>query len=192
MFTGNYRDAGPNAWHIDSANSSGVSFVADRNSTGNSAIQLSDSGADKITIPSSSKWKVSFPFTISMWVYVNDKSDVDNRFFESDAITSTQYYGFWIHTTGSNGQVAFNFGDGNGNSRNSAISSMTLSNSTWHHIAAVYKGVNNIEVYLDGERDNGATYDSSCDPIQYSSHFLQMKFRMNIMRWSNLEAYTSD
>ena len=165
-FSNNYRDSGPKAIHLDSSNVTGATFVNDRNSTANHALNI---GGGEIAVPNSDKWKVSFPFTISMWVNVVDKSNADNRFFESDAISGSQYRGFWIHTTGSNGQVAFNFSDGNGTSRNTAISSLTLSNNTWHHLVGVYKGVNNIEVYFDGNRDTGATYDSSCDPIQYSA-----------------------
>jgi hypothetical protein len=68
-------------------------------------------------------------------------------------------------------KLAFSFGNGTGSSgaaRNSLLSSVSLSANQWYHIVRNVRGANDMDLYINGVRDNSAAYDGSATTINYS------------------------
>ena len=168
-FTGNIADASINANHLGSTSANYV-YTTDRNNQANKAVRFSGNG--KLVLPSNSSYKVQFPFTVSMWVNVEDSSSVNNRFIWSDG--SAMYNGFFISTDPNTtaGKVACSFGDGTGigsGSRYSAYSSLGIRSNLWQHVLVIYKSATEIIIYINGVKDTNVTYTGYALGIAHTS-----------------------
>jgi len=112
--------------------------------------------ADYIALPRSQQLKLRFPFTISIWFKIDSFSSTSSILFandESDGI----YSGFWVGYL-STGRIGAGYGDGLGQGANHRItkhSNTLVDASVWHHVVAVFNGLEDIDLYIDCEEDFG-------------------------------------
>lgn len=125
----------------------------------NNAVAL-DGNGDIISIPNNTNWDFgSQDFTISFWVKFGDINKVHNGLFGRDDfqwIALEYNHDFdhrlilWIDANGSYNWELNNLKP----TKNDWV------NNTWYNIAVVRNG-NQIQIYIDGEPDGSATYNSS-------------------------------
>ncbi len=167
-FNSNLNDTSANNNNINQSNSNNYYFTSDRNGSANKAIMFNGNG--KLALSVNQSYKVGFPFTLSFWLNVPD-SAANNRFFYSD--DNSTYYGFWAQTSPTTpGKITFTFGNGGGsgsNNRNTAVSSLSITNNTWHHVMGVFKNANDFDIYINGVKDPAITYSGSATNLVYSS-----------------------
>jgi len=104
--------------------------------------------------------------TISAWVYDSDTSD------------GVRYIvGKWYGSAGGGGQtfklytylsdrdqLIFSISDGSNNCQKRTTSTTAFSANTWHHIAAIWRGGNDVEIWIDGNNEPIATH-GSCNSV---------------------------
>lgn len=133
----------------------GASTTNDRFSLSGRALDF-DGTDDFIQIPYSEDLHPRFPFTISIWVKVDELKSVTSMFFANDE-TDGIYSGFWLGYQPT-GQVMAAYGNGMGQGashRVTRFSNTTINTDNWHHIVAIYHGLNDIDLYIDCEYDEG-------------------------------------
>lgn len=147
----------------------GATLTADRNGNTNKAASF-DGNAQDLKIRNAQHLKLQFPFTVALWVNMSNNATFGNRLFNSDTIG---YYGYWI-TCGwpIAGQVSAGFGNGAATpnlaaNRISFYSTTTLDSNRWYHICAVFKALDNIEIYIDGVKEE-TTYDGGATQMVHS------------------------
>ncbi|MBL7742201.1 MAG: LamG domain-containing protein [Chitinophagaceae bacterium] len=165
LFNGNIRDTSGNSHHGGEASS--IAYGPDRFNRANRALALNGTSTDFET----GGLGLSFPFSYSFWMNAADPSAIA-ALFQSDRTTGA-YYGSWLQlSVASANKLAFSFGDGTGSSggsRNSLLSSVALSANQWYHIVINVRGANDMDLYINGAKDNSASYDGSATSIAYSS-----------------------
>jgi hypothetical protein len=166
LFHGNTRDTSGNSYHGREA--TGLSYTSDRFNRADNAISFNGTNSQF----ESKGMSVSFPFALSFWMKTPTPA-ATATLFKSDRNSSDpgMYSGFWFQTLNdAPNTMAFNFGDATGYSssaRNSLISTKTLTADQWHHIAINATGANNMELYINGVKDNTAVYSGSATSIVY-------------------------
>jgi hypothetical protein len=164
LFNGNLRDTSGNSHHGGEA--SGLAFGTDRFNRTDRALALNGTTTDFET----NGIGLTFPFCFSFWMNATDPSAI-SALFQSDK-TPGAYYGSWLQlSVASPNKLAFSFGDGtgtSGGSRNSLLSSVSFSANQWYHIVINVRGANDMDLYINGARDNSAAYDGSATAIVYS------------------------
>jgi hypothetical protein len=165
LFNGNTRDTSGNSHH--GGESGDLSYGTDRFTRSNRALVLNGTSSAFET----SGMNLSFPFSISLWMNSPNPSAIASL-FQSDTDNSS-YYGSWLQlSVASPNKLAFNFGNGTGSSgasRNSLLSSVSLSANQWYHLVINVRGANDMDLYINGVRDNSANYDGSATTINYST-----------------------
>lgn len=165
LFNGNTRDTSGNSHH--GGESGGLAYGADRFSRAGRALVLNGTDARFET----QGLMATFPFSISLWMNSANSSAISSL-FQSDR-GSSNYSGYWLQQSiASANKLAFSMGDGtgtSGSSRNTLLSSVSLSSNQWYHIVINVRGANDMDLYVNGVRDNNATYDGSATTISYSS-----------------------
>jgi hypothetical protein len=164
LFNGNTRDTSGNTHH--GGESGGLSYVADRFNRADRALSFNGSDSRFET----NGLKANFPFSFSFWMNTADPSAVSTLMTADREYSS--YYGYWLQQSiASPNKLAFSFGDGtglDGANRNSLLSSVSLSANQWYHIVINVRGANDMDLYINGARDNSATYNGSATSIAYS------------------------
>jgi len=133
----------------------GATLVPDRNSNVNSAFYF-NGGSDYMEVPYSPLLQVDFPFSVSIWVNIESFSDVTQVLFTNDEFENA-YSGFSI-LYNSFGRVSATYGDGDGIApeyRKTKHSNILLELNTWHHIVASFNSLDEINLYIDCEADDG-------------------------------------
>jgi hypothetical protein len=164
LFNGTIRDTSGNGHHGGEAN--GVAYSADRFSRPDRALALNGTSTHFET----NGMGLSFPFSYSFWMNAANPSAV-SALFQSDRTTGS-YFGSWLQlSVASPNKLAFSFGNGTGTSgsaRNSLLSSVALSANQWYHIVINVRGANDMDLYINGAKDNSAVYDGSATSVVYS------------------------
>jgi Concanavalin A-like lectin/glucanases superfamily len=164
LFNGTIRDTSGNNHHGGEAN--GVAYGTDRFSRPDRALILNGTTTHFKT----TNIGLSFPFSFSLWMNAANPSAISSL-FQSDR-ANTAYYGCWLQlSVASPNKLAFNFGNGTGSSgasRNSLLSSVSLSANQWYHVVINVRGANDMDLYINGVRDNSATYDGSATSVVYA------------------------
>ncbi len=141
----------------------GATLVEDR--FGVESAYFFDGTDDIISVAHDASYKIQYPLTVSMWVWVVDSTSI-NQFFTNNN-HSTSYYGIVLGTSGSNpGHISLSYGDGSGSGpsdRRTVESSSTLKEQTWQHIACIMRGPTDMDLYIDGVKE-AVTYSGSCGP----------------------------
>ena len=149
----------------------GATPTVDRNGKVNGAYEF-DGVDDYIQIPSNAALEQQFPITVSLWMYMEDSSEIGNRMFLAD----TSYAGYYLVMSGSEpGKVTLHFGNNNPGggggpiyARRTLSSSYKLNSKRWYHIAGVIRGANDMELYINGTRDAAATYSGNANSMVFS------------------------
>jgi len=159
-FNGNANDASGNNNH---GIVSGATLTADRLGKADAAYHFN--GVDDfIDLSNSYGIKPDLPVTIAAWIYYEQ----DGGIFHNNSNTAL-YYGVWLNIQ-ANGKLSTGFGDGDpigSQSRRSFITTDTVSQHTWHHVAAIIRGATDMELYIDGVSMQGI-YTGSGGPLAYS------------------------
>lgn len=143
----------------------GATFVNDRNSNANKALNFN--GSAYVSYPNAAGLKPSLPFSISFWVSVDDSADwASNYFMQSNARPNGGYCGYLIRTDAV-GRINLTVGDTTNSTTISALSSVILNSKTWTHYTAVVKGNNDVDIYINGSKDTVAALSGSGNSISY-------------------------
>ncbi len=145
----------------------GATLTTDRFGAAGNAYDFN--GVDNyIDIGNDTSIKPPLPVTISLWVAWDD-TDAGHIFVNNWG--NTYYYGVWLQVNpdGSFGVTIGNGGFAAATSRKGRGSTgATLTRGQWHHVAAVVRSVNDMDVYLDGVNVSG-DYSGSATGMVYNS-----------------------
>jgi hypothetical protein len=138
---------------------------------GNPAGALSFNGYSTcIDLPYSQRLKPQFPFSVSLWVYLYDSLSA-LQIFTNDLYDDT-YTGCFISTSRDN-RIMISYGDGGDLGpccRRTKMGTTMLSYiQKWYHIVGVFRGPEDMDIYVNGANDGG-TYEGDGDSIAYSSN----------------------
>jgi hypothetical protein len=166
LFDGSTRDTSGNANHGREA--SNLSYSTDRFGRANKAISFN--GINSYF--EGKGMSVNFPFALSFWMKTpTPLASATIVKSERNPSDPGMYSGFWFQTLNDAPYtMAFNIGDAtgySGNSRSSLLGTRTLAPDQWHHILINVTGVNNMELYINGTKDNAAVYNGSATSIVY-------------------------
>lgn len=143
----------------------GAIYDLDRNNNTNKALKFN--GTSYLNYPNASGLQPALPFSISFWVSVDDSADwASNYFMQSNARPNGGYCGYLIRTDAA-GRINLTVGDTTNSTTIGALSSVVLSSNTWTHYMAVVKGNNNVDVYINGQKDSLCTLSGSGNSISY-------------------------
>ena len=123
-----------------------------------------------IEIPHSSKYKLPLPLSFSFWVKFENLDRTKSVVFTTD-FHHEIYSGVFFSLTGDQNFFAIAYGDlgrTTTSSRRTRASNKAITRNLWHHIVAVIKGPNDIELYLDCE-NVGGEYSGTGGPLQYTN-----------------------
>jgi hypothetical protein len=160
-FSGNANDASTNLLNGTPVN---LILVEDLKGSENNAYYFNGINSF-ISLPESSKLKVGFPFSFSCWlkldkyqvpIFTNDYSD--NIY--SGILFFVSSEGNFAITVGNGGPIGFN-------SRHTKVMNKKLDTNQWYHVACVARDFNDIDLYLDGELEDGY-YSGSGDSLAYT------------------------
>ena len=160
-FNGNAND------ESDNGNNSivyGATLTKDRFGSPNQAYYF-DGNDDYIDIGTDSSLKPPLPVTISAWI--NRGSSGYGACFFMNNFSNDHYYGVWLQAPW---EVYAGYGDGGitcSESRRTKIGTTVLENNKWYHLAAVIRGPNDIDLYVNGINDEGS-YSGSGSAINYN------------------------
>ncbi|MCB9170938.1 MAG: LamG domain-containing protein [Flavobacteriales bacterium] len=118
-----------------------------------------------IDLPNDPLLRPNFPFTVAYWVYLDAYS---GGHVASDFINYI-YSGFWI-ACNTDGTVNQNYAQGGAigsSNRRTLRSNASLNLGQWYHLTAVYKGLNDLKLYIDCQLA-ASTYTGSGTALSYS------------------------
>jgi len=102
---------------------------------------------------------VELPVTISAWIF--KRGDSGHRIFQSDNTSDTKSgFWFWVYLDGTL-QAVYGANTGlYGDSRRSKVSDTLVANDVWTHVAAVIRGPEDMDLYINGA-DAGGEYEGT-------------------------------
>lgn len=127
--------------------------------------------SDYVRVPDAAKIKPDFPFSISLWAKIDNFSNLSSVIYASDE-TIGIFSGFWIGYLPT-GEVSAGYGDGLGTGPEHRItkhSGITISNTKWHNIIAVFNELNDIDLFIDGQEYSGRYSGSASNMINLGSN----------------------
>ncbi|MCE2712177.1 MAG: LamG domain-containing protein [Cryomorphaceae bacterium] len=151
------------------ATNNGTTFGLDRNGTNNLAIN--SNGSSYVSFNDNSI-KTALPVSISVWVKISAFDAVlSSPIFNSDS-DYNNYWGYMLALTPT-GKVYTQFGAGLGSAGSSNkrgfLTTNSIATGSWHHIVAIIKSSNDMQVYLDCQQWTGAYSGSGSIAIDYST-----------------------
>ena len=169
-FNGNLNDGSGN--HLDAADSNNITYTADRFGRPDQAALFGGPGDFSMALtPSLSSQQITFPFSVSFWFKANSVTG-SQTLIKSDGVERSTYSGFWIQLgVAGEGKLAFNMGDNtgvSGGSRNSIFSPSVFSANTWYHVVVNVRGADDMDMYINGVKNNNCVYDGSATSIVFT------------------------
>ncbi|MEO7989849.1 MAG: LamG domain-containing protein [Chryseolinea sp.] len=108
---------------------------------------------------------LTFPFTISAWVYLKPSSRSSPIFVSRN--NDPLYSGFWFTTYSD--FIFIEYGDGFGGNnpafRRGKKANVTGMTGRWNHVSAVVRGLSDIDIYLNGVNVGNETTGDSNSPM---------------------------
>ncbi len=150
----------------------GASLTTDRDGNPNMAYDFNGT-TDYISLPYDSLLQPDFPFSVSFWFKADSipaPSTLGTYLFASDEEQDV-YSGFFIMFN-TLGQITMHYGNGlgiGGTHRRTKKSITVLDTVNWHHVAAVFNGLNDMELYIDCELDEGVYSGSGSSMFNYGN-----------------------
>jgi hypothetical protein len=120
-----------------------------------------------VQTPNSSSIKPSLPITISAWIKLKSSPN-GSTIFTSDSLPSN-YAGYLLKVDSGN-TIEVDYGNGGSagaGSRQTKVSTGTVSLNAWHHVVAVIQGPTNMNIYIDGV-NAGGSYSGTGGSLVYS------------------------
>jgi hypothetical protein len=104
---------------------------------------------------------LDLPVSMAAWVYIDDDTRLNSVIRSDDDTSAYPYSGYWMVTDdrGTGNKVFVGYGDGEGpQSAHSRYreSNEVLEPDTWYHIAGVINGLDDIDVYVNGQEVGGS------------------------------------
>lgn len=146
----------------------GAGFGEDRNGTANFAMNLSGSEYYEFN---NNLAKPVFPFSLSMWVNLDEIPSNNTQLYVSDNNPSN-FYGFSLVSKANTGNPVIGFYSGLGtgpSNRISFASDTPLQSGTWHHIVAVVEAHDNMKIYVDCDNTTGTYSGTGSQTMLYSN-----------------------
>ncbi len=144
----------------------GATLTTDRFGNPNSAYQF-DGIDDYIEYTANGKFNEPLPLTVAAWILLDDHHR--NMVFANNWAENS-YNGIFIgNATASSAKFHVQYGDGGEtgpNSRRSKTGTTDLTLNTWYHVAAIIRGPQDMEIYINGLNDCG-TYSGTGGQLYY-------------------------
>lgn len=124
---------------------------------------------DYIVVSDNANLKPDFPFSLSLWFYIEEFGETSSVIYASDA-TSGIYSGFWLGYVPA-GTISAGYGSNvgqGGSHRVTRSSDITVETQTWYHVTAVFNGENDIDLWI-GCDPIGGGYSGSGSGMVYSN-----------------------
>jgi Concanavalin A-like lectin/glucanases superfamily len=170
-FNGNLNDGSGNNLNASNSNNT-LSYANDRFGRVNQAAVFGASGPTWVSTPSLSSKVPGFPFSISLWFKADGVSS-SQTLVRSDGGESSSYSGYWLQlAVAGAGTMSLSFGDNTGassNSRNTITTSAAITPNAWHHVVINVRGANDMDFYINGAKNNEATYSGSASTMVYNT-----------------------
>ncbi|MBL7811352.1 MAG: T9SS type A sorting domain-containing protein [Bacteroidetes bacterium] len=150
----NYADYGPA--YLTGTASGNPGNAADARANASQALSLNGTD-DYVSFGSPSSYQHALPLSFSVWVYLNNTTGNYPVFCTDN--TGDAYAGIFLQIA--NGIVYMSYGDGNNygsENRVSYQSSTVLTSGKWFHIAGVFRGYRDFDMYIDGVKETGGNY----------------------------------
>jgi hypothetical protein len=158
---------------------SGASLTTDHQGNANHAYYF-DGVNDYIDLPNDPKLHPDFPFTIGAWIKPLYSSTNPHFQIMCTEFTTTHTYNGAILQRNSNqnlGAIVGNGGTIGSSSRKGKYSNLTLQDSIWYYVVAVYENISNIKIYINCVEDIGF-YSGTA-----SSYYKNSSLQGSIGRW---------
>jgi hypothetical protein len=113
-----------------------------------------DGGDDYISVSNNTNLKPDFPFSLSLWFYIEAFGETSSVIYASDA-SDDVYSGFWLGYVPA-GTISAGYGSNvgqGGSHRVTRSSDIAIETQTWYHVTAVFHGEFDIDLWI------------GCDPI---------------------------
>ncbi len=161
---GNAFDQGVNNLH---GTVLGATPTTDRFGNPNRAMHF-DGVNDQINLPNSPALKPQLPFSISIWIKPDTFAQANIGIFRNDQ-NNGFHSGFWLSYSPTSPTMNGGYGDGTGGgpSDRRAIRSVVNITTGWHHVVFVCRGPTDMDLYIDGTKDDNAVYSGTGGAIQY-------------------------
>lgn len=149
----------------------GATLTTDQNGTPNSAFEFH--GNDYIDLPNSPVIKPPLPFSFSLWVYFNDLDEFYGIFTTDYNVYD--YTGAWMSASYNNDTViGMGYGDGgkvgDPAARRAKFGTIKIKKEQWYYVVAVFRGPTDMDIYVNGIKDDGIYNGSGSDSIVYSDN----------------------
>jgi hypothetical protein len=152
---------------------SGTTNIVDTSSTGDyREIQpgrcLDFDGATQYVETTGDTPAFTLPVTFSFWISAATGGDYGVCYTHG---TNSNYYGVWAYINTSR-YPAFHFGDGRSpgsSTRRTAVSSIALGANQWHYVVGIIRGVEDVDIYIDGVKDQSVTYSGTGGALALTS-----------------------
>ena len=149
-----------------------ASYATDNLGNSNFALQF-DGVDDYFLTPNDSSTKIQYPLTISFLVK-HQNSSSPSYIINTD-YAQNDLSGVWFNLLSGSNVISMSFGDtGFGTSssgRRTYNGSIPLSPNVWYHVVGVINGPTQMELYINGVRDNNGYYGGSGNStIGYSNN----------------------
>lgn len=187
-FNGNLRDSSGN--RLNPVYVENITFTADRfGRPGQAALFGGPGNSSHIAIPSPASKISGFPFSISLWFKTPDVSRIQSL-LRADGGEYNLYSGYWLQIGAAGpGTLSFNIGNNNGattsTGRNSISTAGILTANTWYHAVVNARGVNDMDIYINGTKNANCTYDGSASSIVFCTQPNQQIGTLGFFLWGN-------
>lgn len=163
QMSGNAQDASGNQNH---GQPNGSILTTDRFGVPNEAY-LFDGNNDFFSLNNNQNFKPTLPVTICAWVLIENYDF--NMVFKNDWQENV-YHGVWMNIV--DGYISAAYGDGGPigpNSRRTKRGTTKLALNTWHQVSVIIRGVQDMDIYINGKNDCGS-YSGSGNSLAYTSN----------------------
>lgn len=163
-FNGNSNDESGHGFH----GVSNATLVNDRAGNEESAYYFNGM-TSYIEIPNENDLKTDFPFAISLWFRVEEFNEGTRVLFTNDEdMDGNVYSGFWL-LYNSSGRVSAGYGNAISQSpagRVTKHANQLINAGEWYHVVASFNALNDIDLYINCELDEGY-YSGSANSMVY-------------------------
>jgi len=128
---------------------------------------------DYVDVGNDDSLKNELPASISCWLKINDfNSNEDYVIYENDKWEYPNgYYGYRMKIHLPDRLIKIAYGDGGHGGpedRRGRLSSTPLDANTWYHVVGIINGSTDMDIYINGEEDNGDYGIGYGDSLAYS------------------------
>lgn len=175
-FNGNVRDTSGNS--LNALNVYNIIFEADRFGRPNEAAVFgSGPNNSTIAVPSVSAKLSGLPFSISIWFKTADPNS-SQALIKADGGEYNNTSGFWLQLGKVGpGKMTFGFGD-NSSLNETAINTITtpalFSANNWYHIVVNVRGANDMDFYINGEKNTSCSYAGTATSMVFCTQANQL------------------